>query len=450
MKSIRSGVRRFSAASAALLIMVLVFSPTTVLATNGMNLEGYGPIATGMGGASMAYDNGAAAVMNNPATLALMPEGNRLDVAVGYLGPHVTAKTLGAPDADSSGTSYYMPALGWIKKSGALAYGVGMFSQGGMGTDYDANSFMALGSGDVVRSELGVGRVIFPLAYNVNRDLTIGASIDYVWATLDLKMAATGAQLGSMVTSCIGGGCAALPLLGGAPWARLDFSGGGDFNGAAMGTGLAGKLGATYKINPDFSIGATYHSETSLNDLETDSNGAILSAAGFGIVGTGTIKVRDFQWPETYGVGMAWNASKALMIAADVKRINWKDVMKDFKMTYEGGVAGAPTTINLAMPQNWKNQTAFQVGLAYKTSDVLTLRAGANISKNPIPDFYMNPLFPAIVEEHYTIGAGYAFTNQSSMDISFAYAPEVKATNGSGITVTHYQTNGQVMYSYRF
>src|SRR5690606_21581711 len=59
-------------------------------ATNGMNLEGYGPIATGMGGASMAYDNGTAAVMNNPATLGLMEEGNRLDFALGALRPDVS------------------------------------------------------------------------------------------------------------------------------------------------------------------------------------------------------------------------------------------------------------------------------------------------------------------------------------------------------------------------
>lgn len=37
-------------------------------ARNGMNMEGYGPIACGMGGACMAFDNGTAAVMNNPAT----------------------------------------------------------------------------------------------------------------------------------------------------------------------------------------------------------------------------------------------------------------------------------------------------------------------------------------------------------------------------------------------
>ena len=77
-----------------------VMVSTTVYATNGMNLEGYGPIATGMGGASMAYDNGTAAMMNNPATLGLMPEGDRLDVALGYLGPHVTVRSPGAPDAN--------------------------------------------------------------------------------------------------------------------------------------------------------------------------------------------------------------------------------------------------------------------------------------------------------------------------------------------------------------
>lgn len=175
-----------------------------------------------------------------------------------------------------------------------------------------------------------------------------------------------------------------------------------------------------------------------------------MSAAGSGTVGTGTIKVRDFQWPETYAVGVAWNASKEIMVAADVKRIDWKGDMKDFKMTYDGSVAGSPATIDIAMPQNWKVQTVLQLGLAYKMDEALTLRAGANLSRNPIPDTYMNPLFPAIIENHYTVGAGYVFSPRSSMDVSFTYAPEVSSTNADGITVSHYQTNGQVMFSHRF
>ena len=45
--------------------MAYMAIPGVAFATNGMNMEGYGPIALGMGGASMAYENGSAATMNN-------------------------------------------------------------------------------------------------------------------------------------------------------------------------------------------------------------------------------------------------------------------------------------------------------------------------------------------------------------------------------------------------
>jgi long-chain fatty acid transport protein len=422
-----------------------------------MNLEGYGPIATGMGGASMAYDNGSAAVMNNPATLGLMPEGNRLDVALGYLGPHIKTTFEGA-EAKSSADAFYMPAIGWVARSGPYAYGVGVFSQGGMGTEYGKDSFLAFGSGDTVRSELGVGRFIVPFVYNATPDLSIGASLDYVWASLDLKMALPGSAMAGLVTNCSDGGTGnvcgptgALSGLAAAPWTRIDFSGGGAFTGAATGTGFAGKIGATYKISPVVSVGATYHSKTSLGDLETKSDGASISAFGAGTVGTGKIKVRDFQWPETYAVGVAWNATKELLVVFDIKQINWKSVMKDFKMTYEGNVAGQNASIDFVLPQDWKDQTVFEIGAGYMVSPEWTLRAGLNYANNPIPNSHLNYLFPAIEQTHVTIGAGYMITKAQSVDASFVYAPEVKQTSDdTGFTTTHSQTNAQVMYSYRF
>ncbi len=428
---------------------VLVTSP--VYATDGMNLEGYGPIATGMGGASMAYDNGTAAVMNNPATLGLMPEGNRLDVALGYLGPHIKT-TGGGQEAKSSADAFFMPALGWVGRSGPYAYGVGVFSQGGMGTEYSKDSFLAFGSNDTVRSELGVGRVIVPFVYNATPDLTLGVTVDYVWASLDLKMALPGSVMAGLVTNCSGPACGGLGTLALAPWTRIDFSGGGPFDGSAKGSGFAGKLGATYKISPAVSIGATYHSKTSLNDLETKSDGATISAAGAGVVGSGKIKVRDFQWPETYAVGVAWNATNQVLVVFDIKQINWKSVMKDFKMTYEGALVGAPgNTIDFVLPQDWKDQTVFELGAAYLLTPEWTLRAGLNYANNPIPDSHLNYLFPAIEETHIAIGAGYMITKAQSVDASFVYAPEVKQTsNDTTFTTTHSQTNAQVMYSYRF
>ena len=446
---------KFAHKSAVSIFSFLLLCSLTLVpaahATNGMNMEGYGPIATGMGGASFAYDNGTAAVMNNPATLSLMESKARLDLAIGFLSPDITTSAPGAPDAKSSADMFIMPAFGYARKAGDLVYGVGVFAQGGMGTEYDASSFLAFNSGDKVRSELGVGRLIIPFSYSVNKDFAIAASLDYVWATLDLKMALPGAQFGGLVTNCSGPACAGLPGFAAAPWVRLDFSGGGDMNGAAKGTGFAGKIGAVYKISPEFTVGATYHSKTSLSDLETDSSGASLSVAGAGLVGSGKIKVRDFQWPQTYGIGVAWNANKQLLVAADVKVIGWKSVMKDFKMTYEGPIGGAPgNTVDFALPQNWKDQTVFELGAAYLFTPDFTGRIGVNIANNPIPDADMNYLFPAIIENSYTLGVGYAFSKASSIDFSLAYAPEVKQTAGNGLTTTHSQMNEQIMYSYRF
>jgi long-chain fatty acid transport protein len=474
-------------------IVSLVVS-TTAYATNGMNMEGYGPIATGMGGASMAYDNGTAALMNNPATLGLMPEGDRLDVAIGFLGPHVKATCEVGPcagqTAASSGTAYYMPALGWVRKSGQFAYGIGMFGQGGMGTEYSADSFMAAGSGEKVRSEVSMGRVLVPFAYEVDKDLSVAASLDFVWVGMDLKMAMSGAQFGDMVAQ-LGGTqkfgtasgsmvdtlvgaftqpqtmCGGVPCLSGMNWARYDFSDDSNFTGKAKGTGFAGKIGAVYKVSDVLSIGATYHSKTAISDLETKSAALSMNVTGPATLNqnvtipvTGTIKVKDFEWPQMAGIGMAYQAMDDLMVVVDYKWINWADVMKNFRMTFEAdatqsdpnaaGFGLGGQTVDATLYQDWKDQHVIMIGAAYKVSPEWVLRAGLNYANNPIPDSYLNALFPAIEKSHIMIGAGYMISKASSVDASFTYAPEVKQTSDSGVTSTHSQTNAQAMYSYRF
>jgi len=159
--------------SAAALGLVLG-AASTGLATNGMNIEGYGPTALGMGGAGIAYDNGTAASMNNPATIGLS-EGHRLDLAIGFLGPDVTS-SVGGMSANSAADAFFMPALGWTSKKDKLAYGFAVYGQGGMGTEYNASSWLsdpsmgantALDGGLVNRSEVGVGRVIVPVTFQV-------------------------------------------------------------------------------------------------------------------------------------------------------------------------------------------------------------------------------------------------------------------------------------------
>ncbi len=429
------------------------------LATNGMNMEGYGPISTGMGGASQALDHGSAALAQNPATLALMGAGARLDVAVGLLGPRVESRVdtpMGTMASKSDGTSYVMPALGYVRRSGRLVYGLGVFAQGGMGTEYKASSFLAAGSDQKVRSELGVGRVMLPLAYDVTPEFAVGATLDFMWAGLDLRMAAPATQLGGLVTGGSGnlamGLPQMLPMLPPGAWARIDFSDSSDFTGQANSTGWAAKLGMVYKAGPTLTLGASYQFESDLGDMKTGSTGASMSIQGMGSI-PGRITVVDFQWPSTLAAGAAWQATPALLLAADVKRIGWADVMKSFRMRFDSAApaaSGFDGSVDFALPQDWKDQTVVNLGLAWAASGQLTLRAGLNVADNPIPDALVNPLFPATVERHYTLGIGWRFNPASELNASLTLAPTTTVTSAMGIEVAHKQRSAQLMYTHRF
>ena len=378
---------------AATLAVVGLAVPGLATATNGMLMEGYGPIALGMGGASMAYDNGTAAMANNPATLGLMADGSRMDVMVGFVGPDVSAPgTMG----DSSADAFYGPAFGYVKKQGQFTYGVGVYGQGGMGSEY-ANGDMA---------QVSVGRVIFPLAYAVNDRFNVGGSIDIVWAGMDLVFGGAG----------------------------LNFQDDSDFTGKATGYSLAAKLGFTYELADTLTIGGVYQTAGNLSDLEG-----------------GGYKVEGFDMPVTLGLGLAWQASDRLMVAADVKDLLWGSSMNTVTINTPAGGA-------VPFRQDWEDQIVVALGLSYRFTDAFTGRIGYNHGSNPIPDENVSYLWPAIVEDHYTVGFGYAFSKQSDLNFALSYAPETTVIGSGpampfgngGMQIDHSQLNWQLMYSYKF
>lgn len=473
-------------------IALVSLAPISAFATNGMNLEGYGPIALGLGGAALAYDNGTAAVVNNPATLGLMATSQQLDLALGLLGPDVSSTDTGSGmNADSSADGFYMPAVGWATRAGRWTSGVALFGQGGMGTEFSSASFMANPGGMspspelINRSEVSVGRAMAPLVYAVNSKLQIGGSVDFVWAGMDLRMAMSESQFqdlanpasqqsgnasGSMVNSF---GAMYEPF-GGSGINKLyhayfDFSNNNDFSGKARGYGLGAKLGMTYEMNPQLTIGATYHAKTWLNDLK--SNEARLSMAVNGDTGTlaggpasgsdadmiinltGDITVKNFEWPAMTGIGAAFHPSSEWLLVADYKRIFWSEVMANFNMVFNaadvasnGGFAGK--TLDATLYQNWQDQDVIALGAAYQLTPAWTLRAGANFGDNPIPDRYLNALFPATIEKHYTAGAGYQINKSSSINTAVSVAPEARFIAANGIASQHRQLNWQLIYSH--
>jgi long-chain fatty acid transport protein len=461
-----------------------IVATSTLHATNGMDMEGYGPVATAMGGASFAYDNGTAGLINNPATLGLMSDQARLDLALGILGPHLTVTSpstapniFGVPanqSADSSAKAFFMPAMGYTRRSGKLVYGLGVFGQGGMGCEYDANSWRGLGFGLKNRTEVSVGRVIVPLVYQVNEQLQIGATADFMWAGMDLKMAMSGNQFfdlvmptsqrfgrasGTIVQS-FGQIMSTMPAGTRVDYAYFNFSNRRSFTGEARGYGYSGKVGLVYTPSKTLSFGLTYHAQSVLSDLTAQNNTLSfqLNVPGMGQVPqtlTGDYRVRNFQWPAMLGVGVAWHPAPHWMVAADVREVFWKRVMNEFDMSFVASPAAsngpfAGQTLDAVLFQDWRDQTVLQLGAAYQATEQLTLRFGGNVSNNPVPDTYLNCLFPAIVTKHLTAGFGWQFDAHSSVDTSFTYGFKASAINGAGAGISHSQTNFQIMYSYRF
>ncbi|WP_130537935.1 OmpP1/FadL family transporter [Thiomicrorhabdus indica] len=477
-------------------------------ATNGMNMAGYGPISTGMGGTAQAFNNGLGGMMNNPATMGMgAKEGNKFQIGLGQLGPDVNSKMSAAMiDQDSAGDSYFMPGFGYARKKDGITWGIGILGQGGMGTEYgkadttgmsgdlfargysmmtnpqtDPMNTVAL-SGEENRSELSVGRVLLPVNVEVNDKLTVGGSIDFVWAGMDIMMDVSGNQFGALaeggnVSGTMFSGLnqmMANRVVSDVNWARFDFSDNSDYTGEAKGTGLGGKLGMTYKFNDKLSFGASYHSKTNLSDMKGDATLSMNVNADTGVMMggmpngqyadmtipvSGEIKLKDFQWPETFGMGFAFTPNEKWLVTADYKRINWSDVMADFNMVFtadnvatNGNFAGA--SIDVTLPQDWEDQNVFMLGTAYQMNKQLTLRAGMNLSSNPIPDDKVNPLFPAITEKHYMLGFGYNFDKQHSIDGSITHAPEVTVTGSgalnNGVEISHAQTNWQLLYTYKW
>ncbi|NTW83391.1 MAG: aromatic hydrocarbon degradation protein [Chlorobiaceae bacterium] len=459
------------------IVLLVIAGSTPAFATNGMNLEGYGAKSMAMGGTGMAYDTGNSAAMNNPATLGFIREGSS-EIGIGVRGLHPDVRLSYGPYSDKSGSmAFYMPSLSYMRRDGRISWGAAVLSQGGMGTDFGSDSPIFAGgrsligsmvsmSGESISTEVGVGRLMFPIAFHITESTTLGASLDFVWAGMDLQMDMDGNHFGKMMAGLGGsvGGTMAGTLgsmmspsgITDINYARFNFSNDTPWTGEAKGYGAGFKLGFTHEFSKEVAIGAAYHSQTSISDLETSKAtisfaGVMSSTTPFSQSLTGKIKVHDFEWPATFAAGVALRPSDRLMIACDMKYINWSAVMSKFSMSFtadnvpsNGYFAGQ--TLDVTMKQNWEDQTVWSLGLQYMATDRLALRAGASFAKNPVPDQYLNPLFPAITENHYTCGFGYRLNKVSSIAAAFTWAPEVKVANGDGMTISHSQINWGLNY----
>lgn len=359
-------------------------------------------------------------------------------------------------------------------------------------------------SGKYVRSELGVGRLVLPINFDVSKKLRLGASFDIVWGGLDIQMDMGGQDFADVVKKKTGSAHMNLPsnlnayvtqaadlaritgvadvinlgadgVMKRVNYARFDFSDDNPFTQATLGAGYAGKLGFAYQFSDSLTLGGSYHSVTKMGDftgnasmsLGIDLTGdlsdvsndsavvqtfrdlalALGATADASIDMKGEIKVRDFQWPETLAFGAKWQPADSWVFTGDVKKINWSDVMKAFNLTFVPDITQGATPIDIALNQDWKDQWVYMFGAQWQMTNEWQIRGGYNYASNPVPSETLNPLFPAIVTTHYTVGAGWQYSKSETVDFSLVMVPEASQTNPAGTTTSMSQMNFQVQYS---
>lgn len=188
--------------------------------------------------------------------------------------------------------------------------------------------------------------------------------------------------------------------------------------------GYGVRVGYQGKLTPSLSIGAAYASK--MNFEEFDKYRGLFAEGG------------DFDIPENYNLGLAWQASPQLLIALDYQRINYSK---------EGPIANASSNLALCAGGSpahclggplgagfgWQDVDVWKLGVEYKHSKALTLRAGYNHGDNPIrsSDVTFNILAPGVVKDHVTLGMTYALASGNELTVSYMHAFKKDVTGTS-------------------
>lgn len=384
-------MRSRSLAIAAALVL-LAFAPASLLATDGYFTLGYGTRSQGMGGTGVAFDLGTLSPSTNPAGLAFTTGG--WELGVGLFNPNRSYDVSGNPSGypgtfglmpgkvKSDSSLFPIPHIGYAKKMGANGvFGVALYGNGGMNTNYPAKTFGFAPTG-VNLSQMFIAPTYAARFGGGKHAIGLTGLIAYQ------MFKAEGLQAFSAFSSDAG---------------NLTNRG----NDSAMGFGV--RVGYLGQFTKQFALGASYQSRTAM--------GTFKKYAGL------YAEQGDFDIPSNWTVGVALTPNERLRIAVDVQRMNYSEVKS----------VGNPMLPNLMQARlgddggagfGWSDMTAVKFGVEHQAAKGFTWRAGYAYGQQPVPDseVLFNILAPGVIEQHATFGFSKAVGAGKTFDFALTRA----------------------------
>jgi len=424
-------------------LVVCMAIPAVSNATNGYFLIGFGAKSRAMGGTGVANNTGGMAAAFNPATM--IDSGTRFDIGAELFIPPraVTHQSgvLGFTDEQSNHDLFMVPSMGgtyqWNDKM-ALGFA---FIGAGLKTEYNqsvnSSSCNRVNAGSVSgytacpptfydpnltntpSPEAGVELIqmqfVPSIAYKVNKNHTFGASLVLAAQYFRAEGLAAFEDLG--FTSSSGN----MTDMG---W---EHAFGGGYRLGWLGTFMDEKL----------KLGVNYSSRVWMDQFERYQN--LFAERG------------DFDIPENYSVGIAYDFTPKWTVAFDVQRINYSSIRSvgnpgpAIDQAITGNLfplcPGSDKTTCLlggadGFGFGWRDQTIYKIGVDWSINEKWNARAGWNYGESPIQEdqVLFNMLAPATPEHHLTFGGGYYFTEDVTLDanVMIAFVNTIKGPTAFG------------------
>lgn len=411
--------------------MALAGLAGSAAATNGYFAHGYGMKAKGMAGAATASHDDAFGGANNPASMAFA--GNRMDLGADLFSPIREASATnfgggGAVTSESDSNYFLIPEFGYNRMMSAnLALGVTVYGNGGMNSNYQG--IASIGGVNILggNGRLGVDLmqlIVAPTAaYQIAPNHALGIT----------------------------------PLLGYQRFKAEGLQGFGINNqGRDDAFGYGVRIGYMGKVAPNVTIGAAYASKM---DFDEFSKYAVLFA-----------EQGDFDIPENYTLGAAWQATPAVKLALDYQRINYSKINSVGNQVLPNFNNGLGATNGPGF--GWEDMDIWKLGMEYKYMPNLTLRAGYSRADSPISgdmtcatftncaEVTFNILAPAVIESHVTLGFTYTLASGNELTMSYMHAFENDVSGarpanfnnsvaGNIDTIKMYQNSLGIQYSWK-
>jgi len=391
--------------------LVLLFAASTSFAA-GFRLPEAGAKAMGMGFAFTAQADDPSAIYFNPAGLTQL-KGQNIMVGVTYVrenggeftGTTPVDNTTAIKSETQKSLNFFIPNMYYTRTSAStgFAYGVGIFAPFGLGQEYnDENT--SIFRNQITKIELQTIVVNPTIAFKINEYLSVGAGIDWMYGKAKLEKTPV-ASVGNLYNS--------------------ELKGDGDAWGY--------NFGLLLKPTENFRIGANYRSPFTLKIKDADVNISNTNPAyASGLLGatpSSTKADATVAMPATFALGAAYTIGK-LTVEADADWTFWHS-FSSLPITIQNPVPTLPSTAN---PTQWEDVVAFRLGVEYRVTDPLSLRAGFVYDPTPVPASTMGPMLPDSTKLDYMVGAGYKI-GAWTIDVAGMYIDKKDRTvNNQAIT----------------